>query len=147
MNSLVTMAIRRTVVGPDGVTTPSGVHVPQGHTVATYILPISFDPTIYADPYEFKPFRFATNHAGANGAPPSGQAWASTSTTYLPWGHGRHACPGRFFASTSIKLHLAYLIMHYDFEMIPERPENQWFTLAQMPPRNAIMKVRRRSGW
>lgn len=147
MNTLVTMAVRRTVVSPNGVTTPSGVHIPQGHTVATYILPISFDPAIYPDPYEFKPFRFSQSRAEREGQVAQ-QAWASTSTTYLPWGHGRHACPGRFFASTSIKLHLAYLILHYDFDMSRgERPMNQWFALAQMPPKDAVMGIRRRPGW
>lgn len=136
MNSLVTMAVRRTVVDPNGVTTPSGVHIPRGHTVATYILPQLFDPALYPEPENFRPFRFSNQ---------KGPAWASTSPTYLAWGHGRHACPGRFFASTSIKLHLAYLILHYEFEMRPDgRPRNRWLGLAQMPPADVTARVKRR---
>lgn len=146
MNSLVTMAVRRRVLHPSGVTTPSGIHVPAGSTVATYILPILFDSAIYPDAFEFKPFRFAQSRAKLEGAQTAGQTWASTSTKYLTWGHGRHACPGRFFASTSIKLHLAYLILNYDFKMrLVERPPNKWFGLAQMPPRNVTMRIRRRN--
>lgn len=51
----------------------------------------------------------------------------ATSPTFLAWGHGKHACPGRFFAAATMKLLLAYLVLEFDFRVpasasIPEVP-------------------------
>lgn len=35
----------------------------------------------------------------------------------LNFGYGRHACPGRFFATNEIKMVLARLILEYDIKM------------------------------
>ncbi|KAI9568081.1 hypothetical protein HD554DRAFT_2102827 [Boletus coccyginus] len=40
----------------------------------------------------------------------------STSLEYLPFGHGRHACPGRFFAASELKSMLAHVVMSYDIK-------------------------------
>lgn len=41
----------------------------------------------------------------------------STSQNHLGFGHGIHACPGRFFASNEIKIALCHLILKYDWKM------------------------------
>lgn len=33
------------------------------------------------------------------------------------FGYGTHACPGRFYASNQMKLLIAQLIVHYDWEL------------------------------
>lgn len=38
----------------------------------------------------------------------------ATSADFLAWGHGKHACPGRFFAAVELKMILGCLIMNYD---------------------------------
>ena len=45
--------------------------------------------------------------------------------TFLSFGHGKYACPGRFFASHEIKLMLAQLVQHYDVAFMAKRPANQ----------------------
>lgn len=39
----------------------------------------------------------------------------------MGFGYGRHACPGRFFAATEIKLIVARILLDYDLKL----PEGQ----------------------
>lgn len=44
-----------------------------------------------------------------------------TSKEHMGFGHGVHACPGRFFASNEIKVLLVHLLMKYDFKFEKEQ--------------------------
>lgn len=151
MNSFVPTATNRLIVNPAGVTTPSGVHLPQGMIVATPSYPVFHDPAIYPEPEEFKPFRFAEKRdaTGAAEADRSSyvqrarQAFATTSPEFTAFGHGRHACPGRFFAASELKLMLAYIVLNYDFEFQQRRPENFWFAQNRLPPMKAEIRIKR----
>jgi len=49
-----------------------------------------------------------------------------TDRNHLHFGYGKHACPGRFFASYELKMVLAELLLNYEFGY-PNgkgRPEN-----------------------
>ncbi|KAI1496764.1 ent-kaurene oxidase [Biscogniauxia marginata] len=162
LNSFITLATNRLVVNPAGVTTPSGVHLPRGTVVCAPSYPVLHDPAVYPDPETFRPFRFSEKRAAAGdkGGEESGsgggsgggesyvqrarQAFATTSPEFMAFGHGRHACPGRFFASAELRLMLAYLVMNYDFEIQDERPRNIWFGASRLPPMRATIRVRRR---
>ncbi len=150
VNSFVTVATNRSVINPKGLTTPSGIHLPRGTTVCTPSYPVFHDPSIYPEPQVFKPFRFAekrlaTAEDGGSYIQRARQAFATTSPEYTAFGHGRHACPGRFFASSELKLMLAYIVLNYDFEMQEKRPENFWFGMNRVPPMKATIKIRRRA--
>ncbi|KAK6204161.1 hypothetical protein LQW54_008395 [Pestalotiopsis sp. IQ-011] len=151
LNSFVTLATTRLVVAPGGVKTPSGLHLPPGSRLCVQSYPVFHDPEIYPDPYTFKPFRFAEKRDGGAGGTESTyvekarQAWATTSSEYPAFGHGRHACPGRFFASSELKLMLANIILQYDFKLQEKRPDNVWFGMNRIPPMKATISVRRRS--
>jgi cytochrome P450 len=43
--------------------------------------------------------------------------FTSTSKNMMHFGAGRHACPGRWFASAEIKMILPGLILEYDFKL------------------------------
>lgn len=45
--------------------------------------------------------------------------FVSTSPDHLAFGHGMHACPGRFFAANEIKITLSFLLLRYDWELAP----------------------------
>jgi cytochrome P450 len=45
--------------------------------------------------------------------------FVTTSPESLGFGHGQHACPGRFFAANEVKVLLCHLLLKYDFELIP----------------------------
>ena len=70
--------------------------------------------------------------------------FATTSPEYTAFGHGRHACAGRFFAASALKLLLAYIVLNYDFEMLDKRPDNPWFATNRIPPLTAEVRVKRR---
>ena len=40
-----------------------------------------------------------------------------TSPDYLAFGHGQHACPGRFFAANQIKVALCHLLIKYAWKL------------------------------
>lgn len=173
VNSFTTIALLRYVVSPSGFTTPQGVHCPQGSLVGVPGYGIHHDQDIWgADADEFKPFRFAerrdgllnTTTGGGSGSSSNGENTVSSETTtkkeshirqsrlafsttaldFLAWGHGRYACPGRFLAATELKLLLAWIILHYDIDPLPSRPEDTWFGLLRLPDMKARIRLRRR---
>ncbi|KAF3762804.1 hypothetical protein M406DRAFT_99177 [Cryphonectria parasitica EP155] len=148
LNSFVPLASLRVVVAPDGVTTPSGVHLSPGTSIGTHAYPVLHDGSIYPDPESFQPFRFSERRrveTEGGYVEKAKQAFATTSTEYAAFGHGRHACPGRFFASSELKLMLAYVVMNYDFEFQETRPANAWVGVNRIPPMKATVRVKRRT--
>ncbi|KAI1341954.1 cytochrome P450 [Xylariaceae sp. FL0016] len=151
VNSFVTVATNRIVANPKGITTPSGLKLPHGSVVCAPSYPVFHDPKIYPEPHAFKPFRFAEKRAAKEGEEGGSyiqrarQAFATTSPEYTAFGHGRHACPGRFFAASELKLMLAYLVMNYDIEYQEKRAENLWFGMNRVPPMAATIRIRRRT--
>jgi cytochrome P450 len=146
LNSFVTVGLGRSVVAKDGVVTPSGVRIPYGATVNVPSYPVFFDSDIYPDAHEFKPFRFAEqrNDESVEYVKRAAKAFATTSTDFLAFGHGRNACPGRFFAANELKLMLAHLVLHYDIEIGGSRPRNMWFGLNRVPPLDARIRIKKR---
>ncbi|GAB1212461.1 hypothetical protein ATERTT37_001600 [Aspergillus terreus] len=149
LNTFVVTATNRMVVNPNGVTTPSGVRIPKGTMVYAPSYPVMHDPDIYPDPESFKPFRLADKRTalgeeGQSYVQRARQAWTTTSPKYPAFGHGCHACLGRFFASTLLKLMLAYILMNYDFQFLERRPENMWIGSNRTPPMKATIMIKRR---
>ncbi|KAH6623885.1 cytochrome P450 [Chaetomium tenue] len=146
LNSFVTIGLSRAVVAPDGIVTPSGVRIPRGVTVNVPSYPVFQDSAIYPDAREFKPFRFAEQRSdeSVEYVKRAAKAFATTSTDYLAFGHGRNACPGRFFAANELKLMLAHLVLSYDIEIGGERPRNSWFGLNRVPPLQATIRMKKR---
>jgi cytochrome P450 len=135
------IGVLRRVVSPTGITTPSGIHLPQHSVLGVNAHSIHHDPRHYGpDAHDFKPFRFAEKKAD-DGAR---QAWATTSATYMAFGGGRAACPGRFFGAAKVKLMLAHILMDYEIEGLQDRPPNLYLGLNILPPMKAGVKVRRR---
>jgi cytochrome P450 len=60
------------------------------------------------------------------------------------FGHGRHACPGRFFAATEMKLLVAYIMMNYDVKPLTIRPPNSFIAGSIIPPMKKTISVRRK---
>lgn len=68
----------------------------------------------------------------------------SVADDFLSFGHGRHACPGRFFASNEVKMLMAYVIMNYDVEFMKERVVDSKKLGVSAPAVGTAIKVRRR---
>ncbi|KAI9862865.1 MAG: hypothetical protein M1813_004037 [Trichoglossum hirsutum] len=148
----------RKVVAREGVTL-AGMHIPYGCVVGAPAWTIQRDPAIYSAGTEFDPFRFsrpreqleASGREAGEGDPDGdarGARFSMTTTKddFLVWGHGRHACPGRFFGSCMLKLLLAYSILNYDVEHLPAAPAYIWMGDTAFPPPKATLRIRRRKG-
>lgn len=101
-----------------------------------------------ADPDTFDAFRCSRVREDPS-KPENAQRYqlATTKATSLPFGHGKHACPGRFFASSEDKLIMCHLLLMYDFRY-PEgqgRPQNWLFSENLAPDPDAKLMIRKRA--
>lgn len=91
----------RQVVAKEGLTLPGGQHLPQNAWVGACNVGIHSDSRYYPEPNEYHPFRHAKQASveassiassiekaklGSNG-----MSLATTSDTFLSFGHGRHS--------------------------------------------------------
>ncbi|KAF8574248.1 cytochrome P450 [Ramaria rubella] len=123
-----------------------GIRIPVGSIVSAPTIAIHRDESVYTDPETFNVFRFSDMRE-AEGEGTKNQMVA-TSVDYLPFGHGKHACPGRFFAANELKAMLAHLLLTYDIKLENEgvRPANQWFAFACVPnPKGRVLFRKRRT--
>ncbi|KAL6351898.1 hypothetical protein LRP88_14710 [Fusarium phalaenopsidis] len=95
------------------ITLPGGLVLEKGDRCMSD-LGSMVDANIYPDPHEFDGYRFYR----LRGDPTmeSKAHLVSTSREHLGFGHGKHACPGRFFASNEVKLLLCHLLYKYDWK-------------------------------
>ncbi|KIW80965.1 hypothetical protein Z517_03988 [Fonsecaea pedrosoi CBS 271.37] len=170
--SIIGVGVNQKVVAPGGITTPDGIHVPEGCMVATHSWGCHNDETLYEEADKYKAFRFVELRDRISSGLGDGDrdradrekeyldkahlSFIATSPSYLGFGHGRHACPGRFFAAQELKLLLAYLLSRYEIQMVMEgglggnwngkgiRPECYWAGPNHVPPMSAKVRVRRR---
>ena len=146
VSAFMTRAVTRKVINRNGLKSEDeGWTAPYGSLISLNLWTRHHDPDIYPDPYTYDAFRFSrlaeAKETYLDAARPS---FISTGDTFLPFGHGRHACPGRFFINQELKLMLAHLLMRYDVQYLEKRPDNSFLGSAVLPPAGAKMKVRRR---
>jgi cytochrome P450 len=101
----------------DGVSSP-GCHTDLEH---------------YQNPEAFDGFRFVDSSSISTTRPLS---------TYLVYGNGRHACPGRHFAATLAKLMVIEFLMEYDVEELPKRRRDVGFGVDLLPDLRACMNMK-----
>lgn len=101
-------------VAESDVKLSDGTVIPKGaYTWVT--LEAYRNPERYPDPDVYNPRRFLDLRS----RPGQEKRWqlVSTSADHLGFGHGEHACPGRFFASNEVKIALVHLLMKYDWKL------------------------------
>jgi len=145
LSTFLTKGMDRLVVDPNGVTMENGLHLPRGTVVGSTAYSIHHDNHFYENAMKFDAFRFSRAREGSSSVlDGKNQSIVTTSETFLSFGHGRHACPGRFFAASELKLLLAYVIMNYDVKPLPSRPPNANLAGTILPPMKATIEVKRR---
>ncbi|KAI0719015.1 cytochrome P450 monooxygenase [Fomitopsis betulina] len=104
---------------------------------------------LYKDAAEFKPFRFSDVRE-KGGADAQRQQFHTPTAEYIAFGHGKHACSGRWFAAAEVKAILAYILLNYDFKLEKPggRPENLYLGPSILPhPRAKVMFRRRKASY
>lgn len=108
------------------ITLSSGQLIPAGAIIEIPAHSIVHDPERFDRPDEFDAFRHCRARnagvAGPGGEKKAGAGAAanqmvSTSLSNLPFGYGRQACPGRFFAANEIKMIVARAILDYEIQL------------------------------
>jgi cytochrome P450 len=125
----------------------NGLHVGPGMRMIFPTQNIHMDPDNYDDPKRFDAFRFSRPFEDTDdlGNRSGEQNLITTPTpTFMPWGYGRHACPGRYFAAQSMKQALSYLVLNYEFELVGSPPKRRALLNMMVPPVRAKVRIRRR---
>ncbi|KAM0331369.1 hypothetical protein ACHAQA_003041 [Verticillium albo-atrum] len=151
--------VERVVVAKEGITNEAeGWHVPQGAYISFNLQGLHHDGDLYENPDEYDAFRFSRRREEYE-ALPAGQkdpdeglklkklGMVTTSDHHLAFGHGRHACPGRFFVAHELKMVVAHLLLNYDIAPFDgERPKPKWVGATIIPPVKVTIQVKRRKG-
>ncbi|KAI0398945.1 cytochrome P450 [Xylaria palmicola] len=95
------------------VTLSDGTFIPKGSKIAVNASK-RLDPAVYDHPDEFDGARFLRMRDDPEKSKKANLV--TTGVESLGFGHGEHACPGRFFAANELKIALIHLLLKYDFK-------------------------------
>ncbi|KAJ7103682.1 cytochrome P450 [Mycena crocata] len=146
------LGLMRKVVGKEGFTFSDGTHIPRGSFLGASGRAVQIDAANYDAPDIFDGFRFSRKRDTLGAASEGGGGGGfkhhmiSTGTDHLVFGHGAHACPGRFFAATELKAMLAHILIEYDVRAEVEgvRPPDFNLGMIAMPNATANIWMRKR---
>lgn len=106
-----------------------GIKLRKGDRLALDAELTLMNPELYPEPEKFDIYRFyRVRESGEAGAEAKAQLVSTSADFVAPFGYGKHACPGRFFAAAEIKILLVYMLLNYDWKMadgVPPVP-NIW---------------------
>ncbi|THH31099.1 hypothetical protein EUX98_g3096 [Antrodiella citrinella] len=121
-----------------------GTFIPQGAFVSAAATATHYDTEFYDNAEVFDPWRFSDMRSGDGES--TKHQMVSTSKEYVPFGHGRHACPGRFFAANELKAMMAHVVLTYDLSLEKEGkvPTPTWVATALVPNPTASVLFRKR---
>ncbi|KAF7874153.1 hypothetical protein EAF04_002825 [Stromatinia cepivora] len=124
------------------------LHVPAGNIVCVPSYNIMNDAAFYPKPGVFDGFRFTkpqTAQTKDQEAETRESKVSDADLSFLFWGYGKEACPGRFFASFEMKIVLALLLSRYDFKLADvDKPMSWEFRTFNIPRKDAMILVRER---
>ncbi|KAI0148188.1 cytochrome P450 [Hypoxylon sp. NC0597] len=75
------------------------------------------NPAVYENPDEWDITRFVKLRSQPGGA--ASAQLVSPTVNHFAFGYGKHACPGRFFAATALKVMLCHLLVNYEWKLAP----------------------------
>ncbi|EGD92135.2 hypothetical protein H112_00209 [Trichophyton rubrum D6] len=136
--------VRSTLKLSDGTVLPAGTHFNIASDAIMNDpakLPGGGDPEVF-DGFRYERLRSDPAH------PENANRFqlAMTDSNNLHFGHGKYACPGRFFASNEIKMIITELLLRYDFKYPEgqERPRSLGADENLYPDPDARVLIRRR---
>ncbi|GIK06103.1 hypothetical protein Aspvir_001746 [Aspergillus viridinutans] len=105
-----------------------GPTIPAGAIIAVDAAAINRSPDIWENPDEFDMDRFYKLRQ----VPGNENKYhlLNTSSDSPGWGDGTQACPGRFFANSTLKIAFAYILQNYDVKRKEGHPSPKMTPLA-----------------
>ncbi|POS76226.1 cytochrome P450 [Diaporthe helianthi] len=169
VNAMAQTMLIRKVVAPSGVTNETtGQHFSRGTILSCPIWCTQHDEDIFGrgadsyDAFRYSRLREEYEAGGAAAAAASDlgdnkkdaeaglrvakMGMVTTSPENFGFGHGRHACPGRFFVAHELKMLVAYLLLNYDLKPLDERPPPSCIGRTMIPPTKSTMELKRKAG-
>ncbi|KAK2604004.1 hypothetical protein QQS21_003840 [Conoideocrella luteorostrata] len=139
-------AVQRKVMS-DSCATPDGYHLPKGTIISFLGQPAQTDSNLLDNALKYDPFRFSRLREDTTKKQKK-LNFVTTGPEYLSFGHGRHACPGRFLVDFELKMIISHVLGRYDLDFPPEyeksRPPNYWLAEVVFPPKDVRIRVRKR---
>ncbi|KAL4268107.1 Cytochrome P450 superfamily protein [Pleurotus pulmonarius] len=137
-------SMMRKVIKP--FTFSNGLQIPVGTIISVPSRSIHMDPERYSRPNDFEGFRFVTHE---DNLPTTSvqDMLISTNPDFFVWGHGREACPARFFAATVLKLLVAHIVCHYDVKLPKVKGQERkprWLEGDRVPDFQSKIMLRKR---
>ncbi|KXN87021.1 Ent-kaurene oxidase [Leucoagaricus sp. SymC.cos] len=129
-------------------TLSDGTLIPRGTQVGIATGAVHGSEDCYQNARAFKPFRFAEQRDGDREHDSAKHQLVSLSPDLLTFGHGKHACPGRFMAVTLIKLIIAHILLKYDIQLengSMELPANICAGTTAIPSQDTMLMFRKRA--
>lgn len=99
----------------EDMTLSNGLFIGKGNVIGIDAMEGVWGTQNHTDPEKWDGYRFARMRDD-----PTKQHRAqlvSTTPEHLAFGHGEHACPGRFFAANEVKIALISILLKYDFKL------------------------------
>uniref|UniRef100_A0A0W0FRT6 Cytochrome p450 n=1 Tax=Moniliophthora roreri TaxID=221103 RepID=A0A0W0FRT6_MONRR len=123
----------------------NGIVVPAGTVIMTCLQATHFDEINYLNPSEFDAFR-SYRKREKEGESLKHQM-VTPEASYLAFGAGKHACPGRFFAVNELKLLFSHTLLHYDIKLDEgdEKPKTNFFGTRILLDAKTKVMFRKRS--
>lgn len=125
------------------VTFSNGLFVPKGELVAV-AADVMSNPNVWPEPEKYDPYRYMRIRENPEKA--FSAQLENTNAEHIGFGFHPRACPGRFFAAKEVKIALAFLLIRYDWEMVPDEPLEYYrhsFSVRIHP--STRLKMRRRN--
>ncbi|KAF9453723.1 cytochrome P450 [Macrolepiota fuliginosa MF-IS2] len=129
-------------------TLSDGTVLPPGTFIGVAADAMSKSSALFEDAQTFKGFRFAEMRDGDGELDSIKHHLVCLHNDHIIFGHGRHACPGRFFAINGIKAIFAHTLLNYDVQLENgslERPPNVYFETSAIPNPEAKVMFRKRN--
>ncbi|KAJ3561249.1 hypothetical protein NP233_g10308 [Leucocoprinus birnbaumii] len=129
-------------------TLSDGTMIPPGTFVGVASDAMCKSELLFQDANTFKPFRFAEMREGDGELDSIKHHLVVLDNDHIIFGHGKRACPGRFFAINGIKTLFTYILLNYDVRLengSMERPPNIDFETSSIPNLGAKVMFKKRT--
>ncbi|KAK1246260.1 hypothetical protein MKX08_000062 [Trichoderma sp. CBMAI-0020] len=137
LSNFLATVVERKVVSENGVYNPDlDLTFPKGSYIVLNLEGTHHCEDLYENAETYDPLRYSRmreawdaksdeekRNEPEEGTRMRGLGMVTTSPQHLAFGHGRHACPARFFMSHEFKLILPTIILNYDIKMTSTKEE------------------------